>query len=111
MSISKWGAAALALMLAGPALAQTPTAPRDPNMPSPQNVPPEKIRPQGSEPNSTGTTGPTNQNLTDTLSRSGGVLTPGPTGDNEIVTPSPDTGTTPVIRPPGTSGDAPATPR
>jgi hypothetical protein len=109
MPISKWSAAALALVLAGPALAQTTTAPLDPNMPSPQTVPPEKIRPEGSEPRATGST--TGENLSERLNRNQGVLTPGPTGDSEMVTRPPDTGTTPVIRPPGTTNDAPVIPK
>ncbi|KAA2236664.1 hypothetical protein [Salinarimonas soli] len=109
MPISKWSAAALALVLAGPALAQTATAPRDPNMPSPQTVPAEKVRPEGSEPGTTGST--TGENLTERLKRNEGVLTPGPTGDNEIVSRPPDTGTTPVIRPPGMTNDSPVNPK
>jgi hypothetical protein len=111
MPALKWSAAALALALAGPALAQAPVAPRDPNMPSPQTVPPEKIRPEGAEPGATGSTGSTSGNLSDRLNQSGGVLTPGDTGDSGIVATPPDTGTTPVIRPPSVQGDAPAKPQ
>jgi len=99
-------AAALLSATAGAAGAQTATSPRDPNMPSPQNVPAEKIRPEGSEPKSTGSTGGT---LSERLDRSDGVLTPPATGDNAIVTPAPvpNPGTTPVIRPPATGGITP----
>jgi hypothetical protein len=110
MPMTRWSAALAALMLAGPALAQGPTSPRDPNMPSPQSVPPEKIRP--AEPAGPGTTGSTGSGtLTDKLQRSEGVLTPGPTGDQEMVTRPPDTGTTPVIRPPGMTSDSPVQPK
>ena len=41
--------------------------------------------------------------LTETLSRSGGVLTPPPTGDSEMAKPTPPTGSAmPVIPPPST---------
>jgi hypothetical protein len=46
--------------------------------------------------------------LSDTLSRSGGVLTPPPTGDTEMAKPTPPTGSAmPVIPPPGTPGGDP----
>ena len=46
--------------------------------------------------------------LTETLSRSGGVLTPPPTGDAEMAKPTPPTGSAmPVIPPPGTPGGDP----
>ncbi len=46
--------------------------------------------------------------LSNELSRSGGVIHPGPTGDQGVVAP-PDkgAGTTPVIPPPGTPGGNP----
>ena len=47
--------------------------------------------------------------LTETLSRSGGVLTPPPTGDSEMAKPTPPTGSAmPVIPPPGTPGGDPS---
>jgi hypothetical protein len=47
--------------------------------------------------------------LTDTLARSGGVLTPPPTGDSEMAKPTPPTGSAmPVIPPPGTPGGDPS---
>jgi hypothetical protein len=47
--------------------------------------------------------------LTETLSRSGGVLTPPPTGDTEMAKPTPPTGSAmPVIPPPGTPGGDPS---
>ena len=49
---------------------------------------------------------PGGDNLTDTLIDCGGVLKPPATGDQEMATPAPDEGKTPVIKP----GDVPAQP-
>jgi hypothetical protein len=46
-------------------------------------------------------------NLSDKLSRSGGVICPPPGADQEIVTPPPGSGRTPVIPPPGSPGGDP----
>ena len=101
---AKVGAIAVAatLSLACFAMAQTPVQPqpRDPNMPSPQNTPPEKIEPgPGSATGSTGT-------LSDRLERSDGVIRPPANMDSGMVRPAPDTGTTPVIPPAGSPGSA-----
>ena len=101
--VSKAALAALGAAAVSLALAQ-PQAPRDPNMPDPGTVPPEKIRP--GDPGATGSTGGT---LSDKLERSEGVIPPPATGDAEIAVkpPVPNPGTTIVIPPPGSSpGDA-----
>jgi hypothetical protein len=46
-------------------------------------------------------------NLSEKLSRSGGVICPPPSADQEIVTPPPGGGRTPVIPPPGSPGGDP----
>lgn len=86
------------------ALAQT-AAPRDPNMPDPKNVPPEKIKPE--EPS--GATGTTGSNLSEKLERSDGVIKPPSNIDPEITAkpPVPNPGTTRVIPPPGSPGGNP----
>ena len=75
--------------------AQVPVPPRDPNMPAPQNIVPDKIEGQRSD-----STGSTNT-LSDKLERSDGVIAPPDPGAGRIVTP-PDTGTMPVIPPAAT---------
>ena len=91
-------AAGIVLALAGGATAQV-APPRDPNMPAPHTVPPEKIAPND---DTTGSTGSTSE----TLRRNEGVITPPPTGnDGGVVKPAPDAGTTPVITPRGGAGD------
>ena len=102
-------AAALAAGFATVALAQTTPGPRDPNMPSPQSTIPEKIKPDSDATGSVGATGGSGENLSDRLERSGGVLQPPGNIDPGITAPAPvpDPGTTPVIRPPGTTGGNP----
>src|SRR4051812_13306714 len=63
--------AALGGMMLAAAVAQTPAPPRDPNMPDPKTVPPEKIAPPL-------TTGSIGQTLSDKLGKSDGVITPPP---------------------------------
>ena len=101
------GLAGLALAATlGLAAAQT-AAPRDPNMPDPKNVPPEKIAP--ADPGSTGSTG---GNLSKKLEQSEGVIKPPATGDaNQVPAPVPNPGTTRVIPPPGTSPSDPVQPK
>ena len=101
MSFWKHGLAAALFACATGASAQTLQAPRDPNMPDPRNVPPEKIAPQ--DPNATGTTSEGGGNLTERLDRTDGVIKPPANVDPGIVTraPVPDPNTTPVIRPQG----------
>jgi hypothetical protein len=99
----------LSLAMAGgvtAAMAQNPDVlnQQAPNMPPLQQMPPEKIEPQGStppqDPSSTGST------LSDKLERSDGVVRPPETGAPDITVPAPvpDPGTTPVIPPPGSPG-------
>ena len=105
------GLAALALAAtAGLAAAQPATAPRDPNKPDPKSVPAEKIAP--ADPGATGSTGSTGGNLSQKLEQSEGVIKPPATGDaNQVPAPVPNPGTTPVIRPPGTSPSDPVQPK
>jgi hypothetical protein len=97
--------ALLSVMLAAPAMAQT--QPGDPNMPSPNNVPAEKVAPDAGTMGSTGSTG----TLSDRLERSEGVLRPPATGDTEAVVPPPRMPSMPVITPPGTSAADPVQPK
>jgi hypothetical protein len=101
----------LSLVLAGGATAawaQNPNVLQQqaPNMPSPQQMPAEKIEPSlpssGGEPSSTGSTG----TLSDKLQASDGVIRPPETGtpDMRVTPPVPNPGTTPVIPPPGSPG-------
>ena len=93
--------------IAGAALAQTPTAPRDPNMPDPKTVPAEKMAP--ADPATTGGTG---GSLSEKLERSEGVIRPRATGDAmSVPAPVPNPGTTRVIPPPGTSPSDPVQPK
>ncbi len=102
---------AAALVLAGEAAAQQVRPqlrpPALPEAPDPNKTVPEKVDPplQPRDDDTTGT-------LSDKLRDSRGVIRPPPSRDSEIVVPAPDTGTTPVIPPPGTPGGADApTPR
>jgi hypothetical protein len=67
-----------------------------------QPVPPRgTVAPEGS------TTGQRSEPLGDKLARSGGVLCPPAGVDPEMHAPTPDTGNTPVIPPPGSPGGDP----
>lgn len=107
------GAAALLVGLTGGAFAQDPSVPlksrpTDPNMPSQQTTPPERIRPQ--DPSSTGTTTEGRGNLSDTLERSDGVLRPPANpGSGNVIAPPSTNSEMPVIRPP--AGDGPVQPK
>ncbi len=86
-----------------PAEIMPPAAARGANDCAPtQPVPPHgTIAPEGN------TTGQSREPLGDKLAKSNGVLCP-PTGvDPEIHAPTPDTGNTPVIPPPGSPGGDP----
>ena len=97
----------------GAANAQAPPSPATPPAqtapPAPANdcspmrpVPPRgTIAPEGS------TTGQVAEPLGDKLAKSDGVLCPPSGVDPEIRAPTPDTGNTPVIPPPGTPGGDP----
>lgn len=110
MTFVRTGLAAAALLAVGltGVSAQDAQAPRDPNMPAPQNTIPEKIAP--SEPETTGSTAPsTAPSLSDKLQATDGVIKP---PDNvapsmQVAPPVPDPGTTRVIPPPGTPGGDP----
>jgi hypothetical protein len=101
-------AASLALGAAA-ATAQTGAQPRDPNMPSPNSVPAEKIAP----PLDTNATGSTRENLSDRLQRTEGVIAPPSTStpDMTVQPPVANPNSTPVIRPPGTSPTDPVQPK
>lgn len=101
-------AAGLALVAAS-ASAQTGAQPRDPNMPSPNSVPAEKIAP----PLDTNATGSTGENLSDKLQRTEGVIAPPTTStpDMRVQPPVANPNSTPVIRPPGASPSDPVQPK
>ncbi|MDB5503152.1 MAG: hypothetical protein JWR89_3054 [Tardiphaga sp.] len=98
------------------AFAQAPPTPATPSAqiaPVPPrgatNCTPTETGPRGTiTPNGNATTGQSPEPLADKLARSDGVLCP-PTGvDSEIHAPTPDTGNTPVIPPPGSPGGDPS---
>ena len=64
-----------------------------------------QTEPQGSDPNACADTGHgSNQNLSNKLSRSNGVICPPEVADPGVKQPAPNTGTMPVIPPPGSPG-------
>ncbi|WP_243374001.1 hypothetical protein [Microvirga solisilvae] len=90
---------------AGTAMAQNPNVlnQQAPNMPPLQQMPAEKVDPNGvqtEDPPSTGST------LSDKLEQSDGVIRPPATAtpDIRVPAPVPNPGTTPVIPPPGSPG-------
>ena len=99
----------LAAGLSSAALAQNPGVlnQQAPNMPAPNQMPAEKVEPDSnlSGPTGPSETGSTN-NLSDKLEQSDGVIRPPANASPDITVPAPlpDPGTTPVIRPPGSSG-------
>jgi hypothetical protein len=102
------------LMLAsGSAVAQAPATPAQ-TAPAPTRAAadcaPTQTNPQQGtlQPRDSTTTGQTAEPLSDKLAKSDGVLCP-PTGvDAEIHAPTPNTGTMPVIPPPGSPGGDPS---
>ena len=101
------------LATASAALAQAPPSPATPPAktapPSPDraaNWAPMQPKPTtgAAVPDGTATTGQRAEPLGDKLARSDGVLCPPPGVDPEMHAPAPDTGTTPVIPPPGSPG-------
>jgi len=105
---------ACALMASpGVAVAQSPPTPATPPA---QTAPPaaahdcsptQPVPPRGTIAPEGSTTGQAAEPLGDRLAKSDGVLCP-PTGiDPEIRAPTPDTGNTPVIPPPGSPGGDP----
>jgi hypothetical protein len=71
---------------------------------APPNCSTEIVPGDGSNPQTRGQGG---TNLSDTLSRSDGVICPPPSADRGIATPPPGGGNTPVIPPPGSPGGDP----
>jgi hypothetical protein len=98
--------AALGGMMLAAAVAQTPAPSRDPNMPDPKTVPPEKIAPPL-------TTGSIGQTLSDKLGKSDGVITPPSSGDADmrVKPPVPNPDKMPVLPPPGRSPTDPIQPK
>jgi hypothetical protein len=102
------------IAVSGAAFAQappTPTTPPAQTAPPPvrgaNNCAPTESTPQGSVAPQGTTTGQRAELLGDKLARSDGVLCP-PTGvDPAMHAPTPDTGNTPVIPPPGSPGGDP----
>ena len=98
----------------GVASAQAPPAPATPPA---QTAPPAPTRaydcaptqstPQGNIAPSGTTTGRSNEPLGDKLARSDGVLCPPAGVDPQMRAPTPETGNTPVIPPPGSPGGDP----
>lgn len=101
----------LSLAVAGTvttALAQNPEVlnQQAPNMPPLQQMPAEKVAPNGVQPQDPPSTGSTGNSLSDKLQQSDGVIRPPATAtpDMRVPAPVPDPGTTPVIPPPGSPG-------
>ena len=85
-----------------PAETAPPTPARSDSCAPMQPVPPRgTIAPEGT------TTGQSNERLGDRLAKSNGVLCPPAGVDPEMRAPTPDTGNTPVIPPPGSPGGDP----
>jgi hypothetical protein len=104
-TVARIAAAAFATGLAcGAAFAQEKNV-RDPNMPDPKTTVPEKVAP----PLKDETTGTIKEggNLSKQLNASDGVIHPPANVDPEMRVPAPNTGTMPVIPPPGSPGGNP----
>jgi hypothetical protein len=102
------GYVALAILLTGvSAGAQTPTPPRTLD-PKPCSDPAIEAR-RNANPSAQGTEGraDTNENLSERLSNSNGVLCPPPEVDPSVKAPPPSVTNTPVIPPPGSPGGDP----
>ncbi len=105
----------LMMLASGAVLAQAPPAPATP---PPQTAPPEPQRasecartrpnlPRGTVAPEGSTTGQASEPLGDRLAKSDGVLCPPAGVDPQMRAPTPDTGDTPVIPPPGSPGGNP----
>lgn len=98
---------------AGAASAQSPPSPATPPAqtapPMPVNdcSPMRPVPPRGTIAPGGSTTGQSAEPLGDKLAKSDGVLCPPSGVDPEIRAPTPDTGNTPVIPPPGSPGGDP----
>ncbi|WP_079542809.1 hypothetical protein [Bradyrhizobium lablabi] len=107
--------ASVLLAASGAASAQAPPSPKTPQgqtaPPLPSRAggcaPMQPATPHGAVPEGT-TTGQSREVLGDKLARSDGVLCPPSGVDPEIRAPTPDSGNTPVIRPPGSPGGDPS---
>jgi hypothetical protein len=99
----------------GAASAQAPPLPATPPAqtapPSPAHgsecAPMSSASPQGTTPPQGASTGEAREPLGDRLARSDGVLCPPAGVDPQMHAPTPDTGNTPVIPPPGSPGGNP----
>jgi hypothetical protein len=97
----------------GEAIAQAPPAPATPPAPTAplalanNCAPTRPLLPRGIIAPEGGTTGQRAEPLGDRLAKSDGVLCPPADVDPEIRAPTPDTGNTPVIPPPGSPGGDP----
>jgi hypothetical protein len=102
----------VALATSNEVIAQAPPTPATPPQ---QTAPPPAQSPANCEPMGSGgpkgqqgsTVGQSNEPLGDKLAKSEGVLCPPSGVDPEIRAPTPDTGKTPVIPPPGSPGGDP----
>jgi hypothetical protein len=101
----------LCALLASPAFAQAPTKPpsSDTEAQAPKGKPTDDACAQGhaSVGSGNGVVAPNNEkndNLSDHLASSGGVICPPPAVDPAIKAPTPETGNMPVIKPPGSPG-------
>jgi hypothetical protein len=105
----------LLIPASGAAIAQsppTPTTPPAPTAPSATPVangcsPMQPGSPRGTEAPEGTTTGQRSEPLGDRLAQSDGVLCPPSGVDPEIRAPTPNTGNTPIIPPPGSPGGDP----
>jgi hypothetical protein len=102
------------IAVSGGAFAQAPPTPVTPpaqTAPPPvrgaNNCAPTESTPQGNVAPQGTTTGQHTEPLGDKLARSDGVLCPPPGVDPAMRAPTPDTGNTPVIPPPGSPGGDP----
>ncbi|MEA2988650.1 MAG: hypothetical protein QOG83_1361 [Alphaproteobacteria bacterium] len=106
-SFPRAAAAALSAVILASAAAAAQDRPSAPS-PQPRAAPPdcsaEIVPGDSSNPQTRGQGG---SNLSDTLSRSDGVICPPPSADRDIATPPPGGGNTPVIPPPGSPGGDP----
>ena len=90
-----------------PPAAATPPAQTAPPAPAHNCTPMQPALPRGTVAPEGSTTGQRAEPLGDKLAKSDGVLCPPAGVDPEIRAPTPDTGNTPVIRPPGSPGGDP----
>jgi hypothetical protein len=90
-----------------PPTAATPPAQTAPPAPARAACAPTESTPQGNVAPQGATTGQRTEPLGDKLARSDGVLCPPAGIDPAIRAPTPDTGNTPVIPPPGSPGGDP----